>query len=98
MSYKEKGKSSDTFRLFNESHDSSHVSSAPILPNWAMKLKSEVEESKRLIEATQRKIEELNAKVVLQDEKIKELERKATTTKHYVRSSNRTTFLGGTSG
>ncbi|KAK0583104.1 hypothetical protein LWI29_033434 [Acer saccharum] len=29
MSYKEKGKSSDTFRLFSESHDSSHVSSTP---------------------------------------------------------------------
>ncbi|KAK0583102.1 hypothetical protein LWI29_033400 [Acer saccharum] len=98
MSYKEKGKSSDTFRLFSESHDSSHVSSTPILLSWAIQLKNEVEESRRMIEASQRKIEDLNAKVVLQDEKIKELERKATTTKHYVRSSHHTTFLGGTSG
>ena len=51
-----------------------------------------------MIEVSQSNIEELNAKVVLQDEKIKELERKTTTIKHYVRSSNRTTFLGGTSG
>ncbi|KAK0583661.1 hypothetical protein LWI29_001127 [Acer saccharum] len=71
MSYKEKGKSSDTFRLFGESHDSSHVSSTPILPSWAIQLKNEVEESQRMIEASQKKIEELNAKVVLQDEKIK---------------------------
>ena len=61
-----------------------------------MKLKDEVEESRRLIEESQRKVEELNAKVVLQDVKIKELESKATTSKHYVRSSNRTTFLCGT--
>ena len=33
MSYKEKGKSCDTFRLFVESHDSSLVSSTTILPN-----------------------------------------------------------------
>ena len=72
MSYKEKGKSCDTFRLFGESYDSSLVSSTTILPKWAMQLKSEVEESRRMMEASQRKIEELNAKVVLQDVKIKE--------------------------
>ena len=98
MSYKEKGKPSDTLRLFGESYDSNLVSSTTILPNWAMQLKSEVEESRRMIEASQRKIEELNAKVVLQDVKIKELESKASITKHYVRSSNLTTFLSGTSG
>ena len=42
-----------------------------------------------------RKIEELNARVELQDEKIKKLERNATTPKHYARSSNRSIFLGG---
>ena len=47
MSYKGKGESSDTFRLFDESYDSSHVSSAPILPTWALHLKKEVEESRR---------------------------------------------------
>ena len=62
MSYKEKAKSRDTFRLFGESYDSSLVSSTAILPKWAMQLKSEVEESRRMIEASQRKIEELNAK------------------------------------
>ncbi|KAK0607774.1 hypothetical protein LWI29_020343 [Acer saccharum] len=98
MSYKEKGKSCDTFRLFGESLDSSHVRCSPTLPSWAMQLKNEVEESRRLIEASQRKIEDLSAKIVVQDERIKELEGKATPTKHYVRSSNRTTFLGGTSG
>ena len=98
MSNKENGKSCDTFRLFGESYDSNLVSSITILPNWVMQLKDEVEESRWLIEGSKRKIEELNAKVVLQDVKIKELESKASTTKHYVRSSNRTTFLGGTSG
>ena len=98
MSYKDKGKPSDTFSLFGESHDLSHVSSTPILPSWAIQLKKEVEESRRMIEASQRKIEDLNAKIVVQDERIKELEGKTTTTKHYVRSSHRTTFLGGTSG
>ena len=33
MSYKDKGKPSDTFRLFGESHDSCHVSSTHILPS-----------------------------------------------------------------
>ena len=51
MSYKDKGKPSDTFRLFGESHDSSHVSSTPILQSWAIQLKKEVEESRRMIEA-----------------------------------------------
>ncbi|KAK0586074.1 hypothetical protein LWI29_000541 [Acer saccharum] len=51
MSYKDKGKPSDTFRLFGESHDSSHVSSTLILPSWAIQLKKEVEESRRMIEA-----------------------------------------------
>jgi hypothetical protein len=50
MSYKGKGESNDTFRLFDESYDSSHVSSAPILPSWALHLKKEVEESERQIE------------------------------------------------
>ncbi|KAK4844040.1 hypothetical protein QYF36_015659 [Acer negundo] len=84
MSYKEKGKSSDTFRLFGESYNSSHVSSTHILPSWATQLKNVVEESRRMIEASQRNIEELNAKVVLKDVKIKELESKASTSKHYV--------------
>ena len=35
MSYKGKGGSNDTIRLFDESCDSSHVSSAPIRPSWA---------------------------------------------------------------
>ena len=56
MSYKEKGKPSDTLRLFGESYDSSLVSSTTIHPNWAMQLKSEVEDSKRMIEVSQRKI------------------------------------------
>ncbi|KAK4857727.1 hypothetical protein QYF36_005212 [Acer negundo] len=98
MSYKEKGKSCDTFRLFGESYDSSLVSSTTILPNWAMQLKSEVVKSRRLIEESQRKIEDLNAKVMLQDVKIKELESKAFTQEHYVRLSNRTTFLSGITG
>ncbi|KAK1557615.1 hypothetical protein Q3G72_028150 [Acer saccharum] len=98
MSYKGKGKPSDTFRPFVESHDSSHVSNTPILPSWAIQLKKEVEESRRMIEASQRKIEDLNAKIVVQEEKIKELEGKSTTIKHHVRSSHHTTFLGGTSG
>ena len=46
-------------------------------------------------EESHRKIEELNARVELQDEKIKELERNATTPKHYARSSNRSIFLDG---
>ena len=49
MSYKEKGKSCDTFRLFSESFDSSHIPCSPTLPSWAMQLKIEVEESRRLI-------------------------------------------------
>ena len=98
MPYKENGESNDTFRLFGESHDSSHVSSAPILPSWALHLKNEVEESRRQIEESHRRIEELNARVELQDEKIKELKRKASTSKHYVRSTSRSIFLGGTSG
>ena len=98
MSYKEKGKSCDTFRLFSESLNSNHVPCSPTLRSWDMQLKIEVEESRRLIEASQRKIEDLSAKIVVQDERIKELEGKATTTKHYMRSSNRNTFLGGTSG
>ena len=51
-----------------------------------------------MIEASQRKIEELNAKVVQQDEKIKLLERNASNSKQYVRSTTRTTFLGDKSG
>ncbi|KAK0601388.1 hypothetical protein LWI29_023780 [Acer saccharum] len=98
MSYKDKGKSSDVFRLFDESLDSSHVPSSPALPSWALKLRNEVEESRRLIEVSQRKIEDISAKLVVQDERIKELEGKSNTTKQYVRSSHRTTFLGGTSG
>ena len=67
MSYNEKGKPSDTFRLFGESLDSSHVPCSLILPSWAMQLKNEVEESRRMIEASQRKIEDLSAKIVVQD-------------------------------
>ncbi|KAK0587247.1 hypothetical protein LWI29_019759 [Acer saccharum] len=55
-------------------------------------------EGRRLIEASQRKIEDLNAKLVVQDEKIKELEGKSTPTRQYVRSAHRSSFLGGISG
>ena len=51
--------------FFDESCDSSHVSSAPILPTWALHLKKEVEESRRQIEESHRKIEELNSRVEL---------------------------------
>ena len=95
MSYKGKGGSNDTIRLFDELCDSSHVPSAPILPSWALHLTNKVEESRRQLEEAHRKIEELNARVELQDEKIKKLERNATTPKHYTRSSNRSIFLGG---
>ncbi|KAK0602302.1 hypothetical protein LWI29_032114 [Acer saccharum] len=98
MSYKDKGKSNDVFRLFGESLDSTHVPSSPALPSWALKLRNEVEESRRLIEASQRKIEDLSAKLVVQDERIKELEGKSTPTRQYVRSAHRSSFLGGTSG
>ena len=98
MTYKEKGRSSDTFRLFGESLDSSLVSSTPILPSWAIQLRNEFDELRKVNETSQRKIEELNARVVEQDLKIKELEGKTSTPKHYVRSTNRTTFLGGKSG
>ena len=98
LSYKGKGGVSDTFRLFGESLNTSDVSSAPSLPTWAIHLKNEIKESRKLIEASQRKIEELNAKVVQQDEKIKLLERNPSTSKQYVRSSNRTIFLGEKSG
>ncbi|KAK0592998.1 hypothetical protein LWI29_028837 [Acer saccharum] len=98
MSYKDKGKSNDVFRLFGKSLDSNHVPSSPALPSWVLKLRNEVEESRRLIETSQRKIEDLSAKLVVQDERIKELEGKSTTTRQYVRSSHRTSFLGGTSG
>ena len=63
-----------------------------------LKLRKEVEESHRLIEASQRKIEDLSAKLVAQDERIKELEGKSTPTRQYVRSAHRSSFLGGTSG
>ena len=79
----------------DESYDSSHVSSAPILPSWALLLTNKVEKSERQLEEAHRKIEELNARVELQDEKIKELEMNATTPKHYARSSNRSIFHGG---
>ena len=46
-------------------------------------------------EESHRRIEELNARVELQDEKIKNLERNATTLKLYARSFNRSIFLGG---
>ena len=95
MSYKGKGGPNDTIRLFDESCGSSHVPSAPILPSWALLLTNRVEKSERQLEEAHRKIEELNARVELQDEKIKELERNATTPKHYARSSNRSIFLGG---
>ena len=98
MSYKDKGKSNDMFRLFGESLDSNHVPSSPALPSWALKLRNEVEESRRLIEASQRKIEDLSAKLVVQDERIKELEGKSTPTRQYVRSTHRSSFLGGISG
>ena len=95
MSYKGKGAPNDTIRLFDESCGSSLVPSAPILPLWALLLTNRVEKSERQLEEAHRKIEELNARVELQDEKIKELERNASTPKHYVRSSNRSIFLGG---
>ncbi|KAK0594113.1 hypothetical protein LWI29_015762 [Acer saccharum] len=98
MSYKDRGKSNDVFRLFSESLDSNHVPSSPALPSWALKLRNEVEESRRLIEASQRKIEDLSAKLVVQDERIKELEGKSTPTRQYVRSAHHSSFLGGTSG
>jgi len=98
MSYKGKGGVSDTFRLFGGSLNTSDVSSASSIPSWAILLRKEVEESRRMIEASQRKIEELNAKVMQQDEKIKLLERNASTSKQYVRSSNHTIFLGEKSG
>ncbi|KAK0599251.1 hypothetical protein LWI29_003623 [Acer saccharum] len=44
MSYKDKGRSCDNFRLFGESQDSSLVSSTTCLSEWAMQLKNEVEE------------------------------------------------------
>ncbi|KAK0599648.1 hypothetical protein LWI29_007290 [Acer saccharum] len=81
MSYKDKGKSNDVLRLFGDSLDSNHVPSSPALPSWALKLRKEVEESHRLIEASQRKIEDLSAKLVAQDERIKELEGKSTPTR-----------------
>ena len=46
-------------------------------------------------EESHQRIKELNARVELQDEKIKKLERNATTPKHYARSSNCSIFLGG---
>ncbi|KAK0571934.1 hypothetical protein LWI29_023745 [Acer saccharum] len=98
MSYKDKGKSNDVLRLFGDSLDSNHVPISPALPSWALKLRKEVEESHRLIEASQRKIEDLSAKLVAQDERIKELEGKSTPTRQYVRSAHRSSFLGGTSG
>jgi hypothetical protein len=98
MSYKDKGKSNDVLRLFGDSLDSNHVPNSPALPSWALKLRKEVEESHRLIEASQRKIEDLSAKLVAQDERIKELEGKSTPTRQYVRSAHRSSFLGGTSG
>ncbi|KAK0583778.1 hypothetical protein LWI29_002830 [Acer saccharum] len=98
MSYKDKGKSNDVLRLFGDSLDSNHVPYSPALPSWALKLRKEVEESHRLIEASQRKIEDLSAKLVAQDERIKELEGKSTPTRQYVRSAHRSSFLGGTSG
>ncbi|KAK0575831.1 hypothetical protein LWI29_007908 [Acer saccharum] len=98
MSYKNKGKSNDVLRLFGDSLDSNHVSCSPAFPSWALKLRKEVEESYRLIEASQRKIEDLSAKLVAQDERIKELEGKSTPTRQYVRSAHRSSFLGGTSG
>ena len=39
MSYKGKGESNDTFRLFDESYDSIHVYRATIFPTWAVQLK-----------------------------------------------------------
>ncbi|KAK0577934.1 hypothetical protein LWI29_002514 [Acer saccharum] len=89
MSYKDKGKSNDVLRLFGDSLDSNHVPYSPALPSWALKLRKEVEESHRLIEASQRKIEDLSAKLVAQDERIKELEGKSTPTRQYVRSAHR---------
>ncbi|KAK0601052.1 hypothetical protein LWI29_020898 [Acer saccharum] len=98
MSYKDKGKSNDVHRLFGDSLDSNHVPNSLALPSWALKLRKEVEESHRLIKASQRKIEDLSAKLVAQDERIKELEGKSTPTRQYVRSAHRSSFLGGTSG
>ncbi|KAK0588247.1 hypothetical protein LWI29_036648 [Acer saccharum] len=98
MSYKDKGKSNDVLRLFGDSLDSNYVPNSPALPSWALKLRKVVEESHRLIEASQRKIEDLSAKLVAQDERIKELEGKSTPTRQYVRSAHRSSFLGGTSG
>ncbi|KAK0582299.1 hypothetical protein LWI29_023877 [Acer saccharum] len=81
MSYKDKGKSNEVLRLFGDSLDSNHVPNSPALPSWALKLRKEVEESHRLIEASQRKIEDLSAKLVAQDERIKELEGKINSNK-----------------
>ena len=98
MSYKGKGGVDDTFRIFEGSLNPSIVSSTSTIPIWAIHLRNEVEKSRMMIEASQRKIEELNAKVMQQDEKIKFLERNASTSKHYVRSTNRSIFLGEKSG
>lgn len=96
MSYKNKGSSNDTFRLFGENEDSSNVSSTSHLPDWAIQIQEGLVESKKMIN-------ELKAKVVQQDAKIKGLEAsisssKASTSKHYVRSTNRAKFFDGTSG
>ena len=98
MSYKGKGGVDDTFRIFEGSLNPSIVSSTSTIPIWAIHLRNEVEKSRMMIEASQRKIEELNAKVMQQDDKIKLLERNASTSKHYVRSTNRSIFLGEKSG
>ncbi|KAK3184986.1 hypothetical protein Dsin_032272 [Dipteronia sinensis] len=81
---------------FSDTQESSNVSSITYLPDWAIQMQEELVESKK-------KIKKLHRKVVQQDANIKGLEEtisssKASTSKCYVRSSNRTKFFDGTSG
>ncbi|KAK3212512.1 hypothetical protein Dsin_017218 [Dipteronia sinensis] len=72
MSFKEKGKAIDTCSLFGEHHETCVVTSTNSLPEWAMHFQERLMTKIRELDA---EVVELSAKVIQQDETIKDFGR-----------------------